>query len=257
MRLTQLEIENFKCIGERQTIDIKPITLLFGPNSAGKSTVFHALLYLRKILSEDLNQLERPNGGINLSEFKSLVYRQDLQNIIRIKARIKLNQNFREEMFPINSYGASNEYTGGIELEDIQLNYNAGEKLYEGFVDEVGVAVEVAWGGSGTILKRIEIEQNKQVLLTISPKTYKASLLSPSSEILISPAFSPDHELEINFEHALLQRLEDSFRERIELDQSKSENVHDLSETREDRDKRRKEALSRKELVEGKVKRVF
>ena len=36
MRLTRIELENFKSIGARQTIDLQPITLLFGPNSAGK-----------------------------------------------------------------------------------------------------------------------------------------------------------------------------------------------------------------------------
>ena len=39
MRLVRIEIENFKGIGTRQQIDLKPITLLFGPNSAGKSTI--------------------------------------------------------------------------------------------------------------------------------------------------------------------------------------------------------------------------
>ena len=38
MRLSRIEIESFKGIGSTQLIDLKPITLLFGPNSAGKST---------------------------------------------------------------------------------------------------------------------------------------------------------------------------------------------------------------------------
>lgn len=50
MGLRRIEIENFKGIGGRQTIDLKPITLLFGPNSVGKSTILQALHYLREIL---------------------------------------------------------------------------------------------------------------------------------------------------------------------------------------------------------------
>ena len=50
MRLTRIEIENFKGIGKRQIIDLRPITLLFGPNSAGKSTILQALHYVREIL---------------------------------------------------------------------------------------------------------------------------------------------------------------------------------------------------------------
>ena len=41
-----LELENFKGIAARQQIDVAPLTLLFGPNSAGKSSVLQALLYL-------------------------------------------------------------------------------------------------------------------------------------------------------------------------------------------------------------------
>ena len=48
--ITDLWIENFKGIGKRQHIPLRPITLLFGRNSAGKSTVLHALQYLREIL---------------------------------------------------------------------------------------------------------------------------------------------------------------------------------------------------------------
>ncbi len=50
MRLTAIELENFKGIGPRQRIELKPITLLFGPNSAGKSTILQALHYVREIL---------------------------------------------------------------------------------------------------------------------------------------------------------------------------------------------------------------
>jgi hypothetical protein len=49
--ITDLWIENFKGIGKRQHIPLRPITLLFGANSAGKSTILHALLYLREIVS--------------------------------------------------------------------------------------------------------------------------------------------------------------------------------------------------------------
>jgi AAA15 family ATPase/GTPase len=36
MRLSRIEIENFKGIGTSQVIDMAPTTLLFGPNSAGR-----------------------------------------------------------------------------------------------------------------------------------------------------------------------------------------------------------------------------
>lgn len=50
MKITAIELENFQSIERRTRIDFKPITLLFGPNSAGKSSVFDALELLRTLL---------------------------------------------------------------------------------------------------------------------------------------------------------------------------------------------------------------
>ena len=49
--ITAVEIENFKGIGRPIRVDLRPITLLFGRNSAGKSTILHALCYAHEILS--------------------------------------------------------------------------------------------------------------------------------------------------------------------------------------------------------------
>ena len=47
--ITKITLENFKGIKDRVEIDLKPITLLFGPNSAGKSTVVQAIHYMKEI----------------------------------------------------------------------------------------------------------------------------------------------------------------------------------------------------------------
>ena len=50
MRITKLSLTNFRSFKETQTIEFAPVTLLFGPNSVGKSTVLMALFYLQEIL---------------------------------------------------------------------------------------------------------------------------------------------------------------------------------------------------------------
>ena len=45
--ITELRIGNFKAFGETQRVPIKPITLIFGANSSGKSSILHALLYFQ------------------------------------------------------------------------------------------------------------------------------------------------------------------------------------------------------------------
>jgi len=53
MILTSLTLENFKAVGDPVKIDFKPITLLFGPNSAGKSTIIQALHYAHEIFERN------------------------------------------------------------------------------------------------------------------------------------------------------------------------------------------------------------
>lgn len=48
--ISAIELENFQSIGRRTRIELKPITLLYGPNSAGKSAVFDALQLLQVLL---------------------------------------------------------------------------------------------------------------------------------------------------------------------------------------------------------------
>jgi predicted ATPase len=51
MRISKLSLTNFKSFKETQTIEFAPVTLLFGPNSVGKSSVILALLYLQQIIA--------------------------------------------------------------------------------------------------------------------------------------------------------------------------------------------------------------
>ena len=77
--ITDLWIENFKGIGKRQHIPLRPITLLFGANSAGKSTVLHALLYLRELLcKQNLNPTKQIAGEntVNLGGIENIRHKQ-------------------------------------------------------------------------------------------------------------------------------------------------------------------------------------
>lgn len=49
-KITAIELENFQAIEQRTRIELKPITLMYGPNSAGKSSVFDAIELLQIIL---------------------------------------------------------------------------------------------------------------------------------------------------------------------------------------------------------------
>jgi len=81
MAITSITIENFKGIGDAVTIPIRPITLLFGKNSAGKSTVLQALRYLREIyeglkIEEPLQEIrdEKKNEDMELEPRLQEIY---------------------------------------------------------------------------------------------------------------------------------------------------------------------------------------
>jgi hypothetical protein len=47
-----LRLENFKAIGSPQSVVIRPLTLIFGANNSGKSSLLQALLLLKQTLEE-------------------------------------------------------------------------------------------------------------------------------------------------------------------------------------------------------------
>ena len=45
--LTAMQIGNFKAFAELQKIPIRPLTLIYGANSSGKSSIIHSILLAR------------------------------------------------------------------------------------------------------------------------------------------------------------------------------------------------------------------
>lgn len=94
-RITSITIENFKGISEAVKIPICPITLLFGKNSSGKSTVLQALRYhyfIRhtelesKIRYKSSSQIDMVGGhNIDLADFSSLVHLGERNRKIRVR----------------------------------------------------------------------------------------------------------------------------------------------------------------------------
>lgn len=87
--LTSIEIQNFKGISDRQRVDLAPLTLLFGANSAGKSTVLQALLYLHEVIergSADVDRTELGGDVLELGGFARLVHQHDLERTIVLRA---------------------------------------------------------------------------------------------------------------------------------------------------------------------------
>jgi len=103
--ITDLWIENFKGIGKRQHIPLRPITLLFGANSAGKSTVLHALLYLRGLLKHDSFDPILPVDGentVSLGGLKNLMHRGLESDLDRLSIEVRFRASESQVNFYLN-----------------------------------------------------------------------------------------------------------------------------------------------------------
>ncbi|MDR2272073.1 MAG: DUF3696 domain-containing protein [Sphingobacterium sp.] len=78
MPLIRLSIENYKAFQKKQTIEIKPITLLIGKNSSGKSSIAKLFTLLENSLSGNISEpLLLENNNVSLGgEFRDLAFRR-------------------------------------------------------------------------------------------------------------------------------------------------------------------------------------
>lgn len=108
MIIKALTIENFKGIREPVRIEFKPITLLFGQNSAGKSTILQALHYARELLERQNADADLTlQGGefVDLGGFENLVHGYDRNQPVRLRFDLDLNKDDLPEYHSGNRSG--------------------------------------------------------------------------------------------------------------------------------------------------------
>ncbi|QDV69039.1 hypothetical protein Poly24_27530 [Rosistilla carotiformis] len=87
--LKSIELENFKAFGQRTTIPLAPITLIFGQNSSGKSSILQSLNLLkqsRESRDADALLLPRAESGLtDLGSFHEMLFDHDEERQLRIR----------------------------------------------------------------------------------------------------------------------------------------------------------------------------
>ena len=54
MTIEAFRLQNFMCFEDSGWLELRPLTLVYGRNSAGKSAIFRALLLLRQSLASKI-----------------------------------------------------------------------------------------------------------------------------------------------------------------------------------------------------------
>jgi len=79
--LTALRIGNFKAFAETQRIPVRPLTLIYGANSSGKSSVLHSFILARHAQETGDLDVHRTNVGgesVDLGGFRQYVHRREV-----------------------------------------------------------------------------------------------------------------------------------------------------------------------------------
>jgi hypothetical protein len=153
--LKRISIQNFKGIGSRIDIDLRPVTLLFGPNSAGKSTMLHAIHYAHALLESGDPDVGRTRlgGDIDLGGFKHLVHDHDLESEVLLGFRLELSIDDLAYFFD----GAEDEYDQREMLDELNEQRRSGiptapldASMFAGIADvplvwSLDVEIRVCW----------------------------------------------------------------------------------------------------------------
>ena len=92
----QLRIKNFKSLADTGDLAIKPLTILVGHNSSGKSALFKALLALKQTAeSRDRRSPLVVNGDyVKLGTYRDFIYGHELGRVFSIEAGLSVDSQF-------------------------------------------------------------------------------------------------------------------------------------------------------------------
>src|SRR4030042_421133 len=78
--ISGLKIGNFKAFSETQYLPIRPLTLIFGPNSSGKSSLIHSLILAHQAMQKGELDVHRTTIGgesVDLGGFNQYIFNRD------------------------------------------------------------------------------------------------------------------------------------------------------------------------------------
>ena len=125
--LEHLRIRNFKGWKDTGTIRMAPITLFFGTNSSGKSSIGQFLLMLKQTIeSADRKAVFYPGGknsSVRLGSYREMVFGRDPENRIAFEYRWSLPESLK---FADPLYG--HEFSGDTLAFDAEVGLGKGER---------------------------------------------------------------------------------------------------------------------------------
>ena len=183
MSIKSITIENFKGIREPVKFDLAPITLLYGPNSAGKSTLLQALAYLNDVINhEECNNDYTRAGGTSMK----------LGGFMNI----------------VNGHDPNRSIIYSIEIDDIPSWYIGGKQLGSGY--KALLEEYIRDGKTIPYISRETIEDGIAVTFEISwdkknQNAFVSRLGLSANQVNLVEMLSAEHKskstIQVNFDH--------------------------------------------------------
>jgi hypothetical protein len=159
----RLSLENFKAFADRQEIPIRPLTLIFGANSAGKSSVLQSLLLAHHGMGTneyDVRHTKLGGDAVDLGGLENLVYKHDRDRVLTIGLAAKL----LEDRLP--------EFLNGSEEEKAPFRA----------LTDLGLALRFTVSGAQRALRQIDVTVDERLAFELrldGEGTYRAHLTLP------------------------------------------------------------------------------
>lgn len=163
MKITSITLGGFKGIKEKAVLPLAPITLFFGANSTGKSTILHGLLYLYEVL---INRNPDPEYSSLIGEnlyfggFKNLVHGKDVAGVITLGLTLDMS----------DEGGALDNYL--TEAEEWMVE-NYIQDYPEAIADTWGFEIEIAWStfDKKPYIRKYSVTANGECFCTLERKS--------------------------------------------------------------------------------------
>jgi hypothetical protein len=126
--ITEIQVAGFKSISEEQSVEIRPLTILAGANSSGKSSMMQPVLLLKQTLEASYDpgplQLNGPNVKFTSAEqLLSRIGKRHSSDIFQVGMRVNTGDRF------LTSF--RKEHKMGFRIEQMEISGVSGTGTFE------------------------------------------------------------------------------------------------------------------------------
>lgn len=189
--ITKIAIENFKGVHKRIEIPVRPITLLFGANSAGKSTVLHALHFAREVLVRRNLDVDRTESGgdlIDLGGFRNLVHCRDTTKSVGLEFSLDLSDRDLPTYSDVGEGGAGVDLSAAVTSAEVSLEIAWSDARQAPFVGTYSISLNghplASIRCDGKPSGHVQLKAlNLRHPLLIEPEEEERSILDPLTDL--------------------------------------------------------------------------